>query len=64
MPDSHVRRVRCPTCGQPVDWIESNEHRPFCSRRCRDSDFCDWADEQHVIATEQSHSDVFSEDLE
>lgn len=56
--------VNCPGCGQRVPWIAERQHRPFCSRRCRESDFCGWATEEHVLAGESSHADIFSEDIE
>ena len=44
--------VQCPTCRADVSWIDSNTHRPFCSRRCQQIDFGDWATESFSIAGE------------
>ena len=40
-----TRRGRCPVCGQP----ESNENRPFCSRRCADVDLGRWLTGQYRV---------------
>jgi endogenous inhibitor of DNA gyrase (YacG/DUF329 family) len=47
---SRIRKVKCPTCGVPVAWIESSRFRPFCSERCRTTDLGSWAAERHRIA--------------
>ena len=33
-----VKKGGCPTCGLPV----MEEHRPFCSKRCREIDLGKW----------------------
>ena len=45
-----LKKVKCPTCGKPVEWNEKNRWRPFCSERCRIIDLGAWADESHRIA--------------
>ena len=45
--------VKCPTCGAPVNYKE-NEHRPFCSERCKMLDFGAWADEEYNLPAESS----------
>jgi hypothetical protein len=45
-----MRTVKCPACGAPVAWVESNRFRPFCSERCRTMDLGAWAAERHRIA--------------
>lgn len=42
--------VNCPTCQDQVEWSEKNEHRPFCSDRCRLIDLGAWAAEDYKIA--------------
>ena len=42
----------CPTCGKKVRWNNDFPHRPFCSARCKQIDFGDWANEAHSIAGE------------
>lgn len=41
--------VDCPTCHTAVEWIEKNEHRPFCSDRCRLIDLGAWASEDYKV---------------
>ncbi|MFD2229706.1 DNA gyrase inhibitor YacG [Alkalimarinus sediminis] len=45
-----VINVNCPTCQTVVEWVERNEHRPFCSDRCRLIDLGAWAAEDYKIA--------------
>lgn len=45
-----VTTVNCPTCKKEVAWIAANEHRPFCSDRCRLIDLGAWAAEDYKIA--------------
>jgi endogenous inhibitor of DNA gyrase (YacG/DUF329 family) len=44
--------VPCPTCKTQVQWIVKNNYRPFCSTRCQQIDFGDWATESFTIAGE------------
>ncbi len=46
-----MRNVRCPTCRRETPWA-GNEHRPFCSERCRLVDLGAWVDERYRIAGE------------
>ncbi|HBD10676.1 MAG TPA: DNA gyrase inhibitor YacG [Porticoccaceae bacterium] len=48
MPDNIV--LQCPECKTPVHWNEQYPHRPFCSARCKQLDFGDWANGNHRIA--------------
>lgn len=41
--------VDCPNCKKPVEWSDKNDHRPFCSERCKLIDFGGWATEQNSI---------------
>ena len=43
------RIIRCPRCGQQTHW-QNNEHRPFCSEKCRQIDLGRWANEDYAIA--------------
>ena len=36
----------------PHGGVEKNTHRPFCSKRCQQIDFGDWATESFAIAGE------------
>ncbi|MRX27411.1 DNA gyrase inhibitor YacG [Kangiella sp. HZ709] len=42
--------VPCPTCKQSVRWRESEQYKPFCSKRCKLIDLGEWAGESHRIA--------------
>ena len=44
--------VKCPECGEKVEYSEKNEFRPFCSRRCQLLDLGAWASEDRKIAGE------------
>lgn len=49
---SGVRHVNCPTCRKSVAWIDTEQFRPFCSRKCQLIDFGEWAAERHSIAAD------------
>lgn len=42
-------KVSCPTCQKSVAWDEQSPHRPFCSKRCQQIDFGEWASESFTI---------------
>jgi endogenous inhibitor of DNA gyrase (YacG/DUF329 family) len=44
-------------------WNDDFPHRPFCSKRCQQSDFCGWANEEHVLAGNSLYDDVLSDEL-
>ena len=44
--------VKCPTCGKPVSWVETEEFRPFCSEQCRLIDLGEWAAGSYAIGSE------------
>jgi endogenous inhibitor of DNA gyrase (YacG/DUF329 family) len=56
--------VKCPSCGTAVTWTEQSLYRPFCSERCRNSDFIGWANQEQVIGGDSRYDDVLSDDLE
>jgi uncharacterized protein len=56
-----MERVKCPKCGQETEY-EGNEHRPFCSERCKWIDFGAWADEQYNLPAEDTA--LTEEDIE
>ncbi len=47
-----AKTIKCPRCGKPSVYAESNEHRPFCSERCQVLDLGAWASEAHAIPGE------------
>ena len=44
------RIMACPTCKKSIEWSDKYPERPFCSKRCQQIDFGDWAEERNVIA--------------
>ncbi|MDA8782886.1 DNA gyrase inhibitor YacG [Porticoccaceae bacterium] len=42
--------VQCPTCKTNIEWSGKYPQRPFCSQRCQQIDFGDWASETFSIA--------------
>lgn len=44
--------VQCPTCKTNIEWSDNYPQRPFCSQRCQQIDFGDWASETFSIAGE------------
>jgi endogenous inhibitor of DNA gyrase (YacG/DUF329 family) len=42
----------CPTCKGTIEWSDKYPYRPFCSHRCQQIDFGDWANEQFRVAGE------------
>ena len=49
--------VRCPICGKPVAWTESQRFKPFCSERCKLIDLGEWAAESYAIPAEDAPPD-------
>ncbi|WP_299072064.1 DNA gyrase inhibitor YacG [uncultured Paraglaciecola sp.] len=41
--------VNCPQCKKPVEWIETSQYRPFCSKNCQLIDLGEWANEEKSI---------------
>lgn len=46
-------QVKCPNCGNKAQY-EGNEHRPFCSERCKLLDFGAWIDEEYALPVEEA----------
>ena len=44
---------KCPVCNKAVEW-QGNEHRPFCSERCKLIDFGGWVNEEYAVPTEEA----------
>ncbi|WIO74866.1 DNA gyrase inhibitor YacG [Porticoccaceae bacterium LTM1] len=44
--------LSCPTCKKTIEWSDQFPHRPFCSARCKQIDFGDWANETNSIPGE------------
>lgn len=50
----------CPLCNKPT----VPEHRPFCSRGCRDRDLIGWLDERYRIPTRSNDPDGLDSDAD
>ena len=61
-----VTIVKCPTCKKDVALTKEQKYRPFCSQRCQQIDFGDWASESYSIPVDPSFDDgqLNEEDLE
>jgi endogenous inhibitor of DNA gyrase (YacG/DUF329 family) len=57
------RIVRCPTCGGESVYGPANRARPFCSERCQNMDFGDWASENFRVAAPVTSEDIELDDL-
>ena len=54
-----IRRVvRCPNCGGDSMYAASNPARPFCSERCKNTDFGAWASESFRVPTPLSQDEL------
>ena len=51
------RTVTCPRCQGDSVYASSNPYRPFCSQRCKASDFGAWADESFRLAPPAQEGD-------
>jgi endogenous inhibitor of DNA gyrase (YacG/DUF329 family) len=47
------RAAACRICGKPA----TQQHRPFCSARCRDIDLGRWLKDSYRIETEEGPDD-------
>lgn len=54
--------VKCPTCGKPVPWVDTEKFRPFCSERCKLIDLGEWATGTYTIAGEPAETEVDAPD--
>lgn len=60
-------KVNCPTCNREVEWHETSEFRPFCSKKCQLIDLGEWASAENTIAgSSMTHQDQLPdiEDIE
>ena len=44
--------MKCPTCRQPTTY-QNNPHRPFCSERCKLTDFGAWVNEEYAVPADE-----------
>jgi hypothetical protein len=52
---SNDRVEHCPLCGKPA----APEHRPFCSRGCRDRDLLNWLGDAYRVPGPPAAPDDF-----
>ncbi len=64
MSDAKPIVVKCPTCKADVIWSAQSEFRPFCSERCKNTDFISWANAEHQLPGEPLLDELMSEDIE
>jgi uncharacterized protein len=58
-PTAPRRSAACPNCGKPA----TQQHRPFCSKRCRDIDLGRWLRGVYRVETDEG-PDSGSEEIE
>ena len=56
--------LKCPSCSTKIYWSKDFPYRPFCSKRCQQVDFGDWAFEKNRVAGDDNYDDLLSGDLE
>lgn len=61
MNEAKSATVNCPSCRTPVLWCDQSPQRPFCSERCKDTDFIAWAREELRIAGSPEYAGIASE---
>jgi endogenous inhibitor of DNA gyrase (YacG/DUF329 family) len=49
--------VKCPTCGKPVAWVETEKYRPFCCERCKLIDLGEWATGSYAVPGEAADTE-------
>lgn len=57
-------KVKCPTCQKELVWNEEAKFRPFCSKRCQLIDLGQWANEEHVIASNEQKQDLLPDNID
>ncbi|WP_151702997.1 MULTISPECIES: DNA gyrase inhibitor YacG [Nitrincola] len=56
------KTIKCPQCGKPSIYDDSNKWRPFCSERCKLIDLGEWASEGYQIPVAPDINDYSSGD--
>jgi endogenous inhibitor of DNA gyrase (YacG/DUF329 family) len=51
--------VHCPLCDKPIQWVEAEIFKPFCSERCKLIDLGEWVMEEKKIPGEQISSEQY-----
>ena len=53
--------ARCPRCEKKVDLVIKNDHRPFCSEKCKLIDFGSWVNEDNKISRPIQSEDFYED---
>ena len=59
-----IAEVFCPTCRMGVTWDKSSLYRPFCSIRCKQIDFFEWATEGFKIPDKENNTNLINSEKE
>ena len=59
-----IAEVFCPTCSMGVTWDKSSLYRPFCSIRCKQIDFFEWATEGFKIPDKENNTNLINSEKE
>ncbi|MBX3420886.1 MAG: DNA gyrase inhibitor YacG [Pirellulaceae bacterium] len=57
IPNSEIRRPRCPSCDMFVDQQQAQHCMPFCSDRCRMIDLGRWLNEEVAVPCQSQQED-------
>ena len=52
---------KCPRCNKPCSTKLENQHRPFCSEKCKLIDFGSWANEENIISRPVKSEDFYED---
>jgi endogenous inhibitor of DNA gyrase (YacG/DUF329 family) len=61
--DNIATTINCPTCKKPVVWSDESLYRPFCSKRCQEIDFGEWASESFSIPGTPATAEAIDDDM-
>ena len=53
--------IKCPRCEQQCSNSKQNEHRPFCSEKCKLIDFGTCANEENIISRPAKSEDFYED---
>ena len=52
---------KCPRCDKPCLTSKENQHRPFCSEKCKLIDFGSWTNEENIISRPVNSEDFYED---
>jgi endogenous inhibitor of DNA gyrase (YacG/DUF329 family) len=62
-PQIAARIVRCPTCAGDSVYSQNNPYRPFCSVRCKNNDFSQWASEGYRVESSPAQGEPGADEI-